>query len=312
MATYSTKIDILGSFAFIVFWVLAVFPTLPFLPIGRTAGSLLSAALMVLFQVVSPDQAYESLDLSILALLFGTMVVSVYIERADAFKYLSKLLSWKIIGAKDLICRICLVSAITSAFFTNDTACVVLTKFVVKIAQENNLPPLPFLLALASSANIGSAATAIGNPQNFIIASESNMSFCQFLSGMIAATVAGVFANALLILCMFWNLLSVANDENGYTYQFSPNDQENGVQTTSNGRISSEHDLPASRNSNLFEKWKGKFQKTCVYLIVLGMLIALLAGQDMSWTAITAALALVVLDFKDAAPCFDKVKIRKH
>ena len=57
---------VLGSVAFAIFWVLAVFPAVPFLPIGRTAGSLLGAMLMVIFRVISPDQAYEAIDLPIL------------------------------------------------------------------------------------------------------------------------------------------------------------------------------------------------------------------------------------------------------
>lgn len=163
-------------------------------------------------------------------------------------------------GAKDLICTICLISAITSAFFTNDTTCVALTKNVLNIAQENNLPPLPFLLALASSAKIGSSATAIGNPQNLVIALESKLSFAEFLTSMISATLAGVIVNALVLLCMFWNLLSVENDESVYSYQVSPaatlhftspNDQERGfvngnldhVETTSNRGSSSEHEI---------------------------------------------------------------------
>ncbi|THU69243.1 hypothetical protein C4D60_Mb08t12360 [Musa balbisiana] len=55
------------------------------------------------------------------------------------------------------------------------------------------------------------------------------------------------------------------------------------------------------------ERWKGRIRKTCVYLVTIGMLISLLMGLNMSWTAITAALALVVLDFKDACPCLEKV-----
>ncbi|KAI4990522.1 hypothetical protein ZWY2020_038885 [Hordeum vulgare] len=54
------------------------------------------------------------------------------------------------------------------------------------------------------------------------------------------------------------------------------------------------------------EEWKNKLWKTCVYAITLGMLVALLLGLNMSWSAITAALALIVLDFKDAHPCLEK------
>jgi hypothetical protein len=399
MALASSVKVVLGSLAFAIFWVLAVFPAVPFLPIGRTAGSLLGAMLMVIFRVLTPDQAYDAIDLPILGLLFGTMVVSVYLEKADMFKYLGNLLSWKSKGAKDLLCRICLISAISSALFTNDTSCVVLTEFVLKIARQHNLPPEPFLLALASSANIGSSATPIGNPQNLVIAVQSKISFGSFLSGILPAMLVGVVVNALILLSMYWRLLAIQKDETGAavdvveeedvdSHRFSPammshitslNSQEwnsrletinvhgspnvNGnmchVELIRNRLSSNENEihrvpsgtLDSARNSNAskeledivsspkreeiipsktvvismdrlrdalsVESSEGKehltirrqrmLWKSCVYLITIGMLIALLMGLNLSWTTITAALALVVLDFKDARPCLEKV-----
>lgn len=376
-----TKV-VLGSIAFAVFWVMAVFPAVPFLPIGRTAGTLLGAMLMVIFGVITPDQAYDAIDLPILGLLFGTMVVSVYLERADMFKYLGKLLAWKSRGAKDLVFRICLISAVSSALFTNDTSCVVLTEFILKIARQNNLPPHPFLLALASSANIGSSATPIGNPQNLVIAVQSKISFGKFVLGILPAMLVGVVINALIIIGMYWKLLSTHKDEEDaapevlaeeeYTsHRFSPATMshlspsnslimDNNSSSSARGHLdhietqrsrlnSSDNEIQSfesSRKSDaskdtvvnesfqtrspeivetikgdqfitqlkLFlagkvvsEKWKNIFWKICVYLVTIGMLVALLCGLNMSWTAITAALALVVLDFKDARPSLEKV-----
>jgi Na+/H+ antiporter NhaD/arsenite permease-like protein len=399
MALASVVKVVLGSIAFAIFWVLAVFPAVPFLPIGRTAGSLLGAMLMVVFGVLTPDQAYAAIDLPILGLLFGTMVVSIYLERADMFKYLGMMLSWKSKGAKDLLCRICLISAISSALFTNDTSCVVLTEFVLKTARQHNLPPHPFLLALASSANIGSSATPIGNPQNLVIAIQSKISFGNFLIGILPAMLLGVFVNALILICMYWKLLSIQKDEEDVpvevfsqeemnAHRFSPatlshnslsydsqdlssrlelmavqsphhmNGNLGHVEALRNRAISSETEirkdpivtLDSARNSNASKeaakdvstqvkeetilskrfasmdrlidklsvrssegkeafttKWKKLLWKSCVYLVTIGMLIALLMGLNMSWAAITAALALVVLDFKDARPCLEKV-----
>lgn len=362
MAMASTSKVVLGSIAFATFWVLAVFPAVPFLPIGRTAGSLLGAMLMVIFRVISPELAYSAIDLPILGLLFGTMVVSVYLERADMFKYLGKLLSYKSMGPKDLLCRICLISAISSAFFTNDTSCVVLTEFVLKIARQHNLPPHPFLLALATSANIGSSATPIGNPQNLVIAVQSKISFGKFLIGILPAMLVGVFINAFILLCMYWRILSSQKDEEGgrtgeviideevNSHRFSPatmshspslNSQEeaNSLRSrTSFGEIEM-HMSPSvgsesTRRSNvsrevtngvrsgfsdtlsvrsmeekeeLKEKWKKMVWKSCVYIVTTGMLVAMLMGLNMSWTAVAAALALIVLDFKDAQNCLEKV-----
>jgi len=385
MALAPTSKVVLGSIAFAIFWVLAVFPAVPFLPIGRTAGSLLGAMLMVIFKVLSPDQAYGAIDLPILGLLFGTMLVTIFLERANMFKYLGKLLSWKSRGPKDLLCRICLISAISSAFFTNDTSCIVLTEFVLKIARQHNLPPYPFLLALASSANIGSSATPIGNPQNLVIAIQGKISFGRFLMGILPAMLVGVVVNIVFLIVMYWKVLSCPKDEEDPisevvveeevdSHQFSParmahftplNYQEcngnlelgNAVQNSSQVHVMKEQSSPSASevqmvrsgtkdstpNSNDTKeetnpsknvaivvdkpieahvlhssegkdhtniKWKRVLWKSCVYAITLVMLISMLIGLNMAWTAIAAAITLVVLDFKDAGPSLDKVKLK--
>lgn len=72
--------------------MLAGFPSVPFMPMGHTAGSVMGAMLMVLFCVISPEDKYAAIDLPIISLLFGTMVVSIFLERADMFNYLGNLL----------------------------------------------------------------------------------------------------------------------------------------------------------------------------------------------------------------------------
>ncbi|CAM0956894.1 unnamed protein product [Alopecurus aequalis] len=405
MVLASTPKVVLGCVAFVIFWVLAVFPSVPFMPVGRTAGSLLGAMLMVLFRVMTPEEAYAAIDLPILGLLFGTMVVSIFLERADMFQYLGSMLSWKSRGSKDLLFRVCLVSAVASALFTNDTTCVVLTEFILKVARQNNLPPQPFLLALASSSNIGSSATPIGNPQNLVIAVTSGISFGSFLFGIFPAMIVGVLTNTCILLCYFWKHLSVkerdheapghevvvADDEvtshrftparmshassvNGDTdYMSDPirrsDSMSRGGDTLRSRSYNSEGDrdiqvaIRSLRSSSMSQEmvevstvcdrgrdegprkvsrttsrqrsviiedapekeafhdkekpqeeeevkrktWKVFMWKTAVYLTTLGMLISLLMGLNMSWTAITAALVLLALDFTDAQACLEKV-----
>ena len=56
-----------------------------------------------------------------------------------------------------------------SAVFSNDIVCLAVAPVLVDACPRRRLDPLPFLLALACAANIGSAATLIGNPQNMLI-----------------------------------------------------------------------------------------------------------------------------------------------
>ena len=63
---------------------------------------------------------------------------------------------------------------------------------------------------------------------------------------------------------------------------------------------------------NLSVRWRYILWKSCVYIITLGMLVAMLLGLNMSWSVISAALALVVFDFQDAGPSLEKVRFIFH
>ncbi|WP_083200147.1 SLC13 family permease [Thermodesulfovibrio sp. N1] len=56
------------------------------------------------------------------------------------------------------------VSGLLSAFFINDTVCLIFTPFILELTKRMNIDPKPYLLALCMSANIGSVATITGNP----------------------------------------------------------------------------------------------------------------------------------------------------
>ncbi|WVZ57543.1 hypothetical protein U9M48_007915 [Paspalum notatum var. saurae] len=332
----------LGSLAFGVFWLLAVFPSVPFLPIGRTAGALLGAVLMIVFHVIGADDAYASIDLPILGLLFATMVVGGYLKAAGMFKHLGTLLAWRSQGGAT--CS----AASASALFTNDTCCVVLTEFVLELAAERGLPAKPFLLALATSANIGSSATPIGNPQNLVIAFNSKITFLQFFFGILPAMLAGMGVNMLMLLCMYWKDLeggrAITDDEVAAVKEaeaveegrspavalssvavLSLNDYKSGgspaaahLRQRQNGNVHAQGDdadSVMSENISTKHRWfmqcsehrRKLFLKSFAYVVTVGMLIAYMLGLNMSWTAITTAIALVVVDFRDAEPCLDKV-----
>ncbi|CAN6314340.1 unnamed protein product [Urochloa humidicola] len=325
MALASVSKVVLGSVAFGVFWVMAVFPSVPFMPIGRTAGALLSAVLMIIFHVISPDDAYASVDLPILGLLFATMVVGTYLKSAGMFKHLGTLLAWKSQGGRDLLCRVCIVTALASALFTNDTCCVVLTEFVLELAAERNLPAKPFLLALASSANIGSSATPIGNPQNLVIAFNSKIPFPKFLLGILPAMLAGMAVNMVMLLCMYWKDLSpdlgkqMEAVEEGLASPKTPSPGPGQLikspKLTTNGAGGGYSSPLMTEDISTKHPWfmqcteerRKLFLKSFAYIVTVGMVIAYMVGLNMSWTAITTAIALVVVDFRDAEPCLDKV-----
>lgn len=80
-----------------------------------------------------------------------------------------------------------------SAVFANDVVCLAMTPVLAVGCLRRGLRPEPFLLALACAANVGSAATLIGNPQNMLIGQRLGLSFSGYLAdGLVPAASAGV------------------------------------------------------------------------------------------------------------------------
>src|SRR5439155_9042891 len=89
-----------------------------------------------------------------------------------------------------------------SALFVNDVVCVVLTPVVLEATRQLRLAPVPYLLALATAANVGSVATLTGNPQNMLVGSFSGISYRAFLAYEAPVAIVGlacVFAVVALV-----------------------------------------------------------------------------------------------------------------
>ena len=92
-----------------------------------------------------------------------------------------------------------------SALLLNDTVCVLLTPLVMSVIIEARLPALPYLLALASAANVGGLVSFSGNPQNMIVgaAAQDQLGFLSYFAFTLPAGIACLAANALVILWLF-------------------------------------------------------------------------------------------------------------
>src|SRR5205085_3463767 len=77
-----------------------------------------------------------------------------------------------------------------------------MTPLVRDIALRLRRNPAHYLLAVAMAANIGSAATIAGNPQNILIGSFSQVPYAAFAAQLAPVAAAGLVLTMLLIaLC---------------------------------------------------------------------------------------------------------------
>lgn len=155
---------------------------LPGLALDRAGAALLGAIVLVAGGTMTVGDAWGAADAPTLALLFGLMVVSAQLRLGGFYAAVSRSLVQAAASPAGLLARVMLAAAVLSALLANDIVCLAMAPILVEATLARGLSPLPYLIGLALSANIGSAATLIGNPQNMLIGQVAHVSFTGYLA----------------------------------------------------------------------------------------------------------------------------------
>jgi len=192
---------------FVVTYLLIAWPQMRALPVGRPAAALIGAVVMVAVGALAPEAAYDAIDGNTLVLLVALMALSSFLEQAGLFERLTERACRTRLSPTALLDALVFVAGGLSALLLNDTVCLFLTPVVCSVCVRRGLPLGPYLLALATSSNIGSAATLVGNPQNILIGSLGPLDFAGYARIVAPAALAGLAANALLLRLAFGRAL---------------------------------------------------------------------------------------------------------
>jgi Na+/H+ antiporter NhaD/arsenite permease-like protein len=196
--------DLTSSIAVAIFaatYVILTLGKIPVYRIDRAGAALLGGSLMVGVGVMTVDEAYKAIDFSTLVLLLGMMIVVANLRVSGFFRLVNSWIAAHVRRPLGLLVAVVLVSGFLSAFLVNDAICLVMTPLVLDVVERLKRNPIPYLLAIAMSSNIGSLATITGNPQNIIIGSLSDIPYAQFTAALAPVAAFGlVMALALIVL----------------------------------------------------------------------------------------------------------------
>jgi len=150
---------------------------------------------------ISPIDALKSINLDVMLFLFGMFVVGQALEESGYLSHLSYRLFKRAKSANHLILFILFGMGVASAFLMNDTVAIIGTPIVLLLAKKNNTSPKLLLLALAFAVTIGSVMSPIGNPQNLLIAINSNIlnPFITFFKFLFIPTMINLFLAYILL-----------------------------------------------------------------------------------------------------------------
>lgn len=154
---------------------------LPGLALDRTGMALLGGIAMVVAGVLTEREALWAIDFPTLGLLYALMVLSAQLRLGGFYTRVALAVARLMDRPGRFLLILMAVSAALSAILVNDIICLAFTPVLAVSLLRSGLNPVPFLIGLAVSSNIGSAATIIGNPQNMLIGQVGRLHFGRFL-----------------------------------------------------------------------------------------------------------------------------------
>jgi len=233
----------------------------PIIKSNRTTISLMGVALLLVLGQVQFDELPGYLDFDTLILLFSMMIINANLKLAGFFSVAGRWLVRFARTPRSFLALEIILMGLLSALFLNDTICLMFTPFLINLLDDLKRNPLPYLIALATAANIGSTATLTGNPQNMIVGIASGIPYLDFTLALAPI--------ALLSMGIIWIVL----------VKMYPYELRGGV-----------HFEPPQRGEQ--EISRPLLIKTLV--VTVGLLAAFLAGAPIALASFIAANILLI------------------
>jgi len=194
---------IAAGIIFVATYVLISIRRIGRFPVDRPSVALLGGALMLLAGVLTPVQAMAAINLDVILLLVGMMLLVAGLEVCGFFDLVSMRIAERARSQASFLAGLMVATAFLSALVLNDAIALLMTPIVVRSAKSLQVRPVPYLVALALAANIGSVATEIGNPQNAFIAIASGIPFLPFTAVLLPVMLACLAVGIGLVWLVF-------------------------------------------------------------------------------------------------------------
>lgn len=308
---YEAHVDVSDQFSafggisvgllYFLFWVFLLLPNW-FWPVGRPGIALGGGMLMIVYRFIlyNMDQGpwFQAENVIIkepLYLLFGLMLTTVYLEKMEEGGLFDKLrnslddpINWK------RSFKIMAMSTIGSAAVMNDSIVLIFSGVVVDLCVRHKVAnSMPYLLSLATTANIGSALTMTGNPQNILITALAydDLEWLTFAYNMFLPVVAATLINTTMMFTYYAKEMFPGASGWGECLSiFMTGSKTPEMLSQERQFYARKAGAPDDPRLKIWTIWS-KLQ----ILVVILFLVFFALGYDVSCTCISAGIILMVL-----------------
>jgi Na+/H+ antiporter NhaD/arsenite permease-like protein len=181
--------------------------------LNRSIIALLGAMLMIMFGLLTQEQAIAGVDFNTIGLLVGMMIIVSITRKCGVFEYLA-IWSAKLVKANPagILAMLAVVTAVASAFLDNVTTVLLVVPVTLVITEALKVNPYPFLFSQILASNIGGTATLIGDPPNILIGGQVGLSFNDFVINLTPVIVVVLIVHVISMHLIWGRTMTAAAD----------------------------------------------------------------------------------------------------
>ena len=181
--------------------------------VHRSVAAMAGAVVLLLFHVLSIDEATSYVDINTIGVLVGMMLFVAVVKNSGLFEYVA-IKAAKLTKGRPMAIMVvfAVITALLSAFLDNVTTVLLIGPMTIAITQMLEVNPIPYLLSQIMASNIGGTATLIGDPPNIMIGSAAGLSFMDFVINTGSVIVIIMAVTVLIYYFMYRSRISVVRE----------------------------------------------------------------------------------------------------
>lgn len=166
--------------------------------------AMIAVAALLVFHCIDNDEAWASIDGTILVLIFSMLIVGKGLENSGAVQLIVNGLAPSLQGLPPfyLLVAIYTLAMILTEIITNNAVAIILTPIGIALAQQMGVDPRPLVVAVMFGAS-ASFATPIGYQTNTLVYGAADYKFIDFLRIGVPMNIIVGIASVLAISMVF-------------------------------------------------------------------------------------------------------------
>lgn len=178
--------------------------------LDRTGAALLGAIAVIVAGGIGAEAAWDAVDFSTIALLYGLMLVASVLGSSGFYDHVGRKSASIKAPPWAILLAVIFTSGAFSAVLSNMVVVVAMVPLVMGVTVSRGLNPVPFLLGLVFGSNTLPAGVLTGTPANLIISQSFDLSYTGFIRAALPPAFLAMLLAWLALLLVYRGRLGEA------------------------------------------------------------------------------------------------------